>query len=745
MKRGFLKTDKAKNALGKECLLESDRSPPGGKKMATPKQEPEFVPTENQSAEDKPNSSKQLPQDPFVHADLNITPFTDLHRLPPCIASKYKNKRRAVFCGWPRDPNGKPLGLPGSNIHGKETPNGFLSWGATLYDFYYVRAIPHVENLLDMTSGSRIAAAVRVLGETDVAADELAWADQEADPYEVPVADPGELIQSSELRMSIGIYNKFSAVDEVRTRTTAKDDSNSTKHPPNDGNSRAEVNRNDAPWNGIASVLMLDRPLSSPFHPSHYPQPWPFIPFSCPKTLLQKRIPLHLLPETLYVHDPYDLLSVSESTLDYPQPEATTPWLEKPPKVHQYKLKLISSARNTVKKARKEAKEEARKEARVLHVYRFMPTEEERTRGEPAYEVPLPTKPPALRRVEEAHLYLSPAGELGTGHHSVVYNAEFELPRDLFLEPQICSTCVFEELQKETRKLKKSGKWKTMLQAAGCERPPESEAEGSPDENYEIPVPPDPNEEFDAEQITVIQRTPCNSKGSPPPPEVTPYVFRVHCPDIQWQNPKAPCTHVTHRIRPHPRTAMFQVVAKLSVQHDAHLEREARNYQSFPDHFFQHWNGYNLVRPLHGPVPVHALVPQFYGYYIPKDIPVPTASSDEDESDRPYLSPILLLENCGVPVVPSKLSKDDREECVSLLLRFNNADWLHDSVAERNFLVQRGPPTMWPLERTITDQLSFRLIDFGRSRLVEDPEDFEFLMAKDKAMKLFKMMFGLFE
>ena len=254
-----------------------------------------------------------------------------------------------------------------------------------------------------------------------------------------------------------------------------------------------------------------------------------------------------------------------------------------------------------------------------------------------------------------------------------------------------------------------------------------------------------PLQEFDAEQITVIQRTPCNSKGSPPPPEVTPYVFRVHCPDIQWQNPKAPCTHVTHRIRPHPRTAMFQVVAKLSVQHDAHLEREARNYQSFPDHFFQHWNGYNFVRPLHGPVPVHALVPQFYGYYIPKDIPVPTASSDEDESDRPYLRPILLLENCGVPVVPSKLSKDDREECVSLLLRFNNADWLHDSVAERNFLVQRGPPTMWPLERTITDQLSFRLIDFGRSRLVEDPEDFEFLMAKDKAMKLFKMMFGLFE
>ena len=606
-----------------------------------------------------------------------------------------------------------------------------------------------------MTSGSRIAAAVRAVGETDVAADELAWADQEADPCEVPVADPGELIQLFELRMSIRIFDKFSAVDEVRTRTMAKDDRKSTKHPKNDGNSRAEVNKVDAPWNGVASVLMSDRPLSSPFHPSHYSPPWPFIPFSCPKTLLQKRIPLHLLPETLYIHDPYDLLSVSESTR---RPETTIPWLEKPPKVHQYKLKLISSARSTVREMHKEAEEEERKKARILHVYRFMPTEEERARGEPIYEVPLPTKPtPALTRVEEAHLYLSPAGELGDGNHSVVYKAEFELPRDLFLEPQICIPCMFEELQKEIRKLKKSGKWKTMLHAVGCERPLESEAEGWPDENYEIPVPPDPNEEFDAEHITVIPRALCDSQSSSPPPETTPYVFRVYCPDIQWQNPKAPCSHVAHRIRPCPRTAMFEVAAKLSVQHDAHLEREARNYQSFPDHFFQHWNGYNLIRPLHGPVPVHALVPQFYGYYIPNDIPASTASSDEDETnededeedeedeDEPYLSPILLIENCGVPVVPSKLSKDDREECVSLLLRFNQAGWLHDSIAARNVLVQKGPPTMWPLERAITDQLSFRLIDFGRSWLVEDPEGSEFYMAADEVMKLFKMMFGMFE
>jgi len=120
MKRGFLKTNKAKNALEKECRLEPDRSPPGGMKMAAPKQEPELVPTKSQSAEDKqkryivarpffqssayirypisshiPSSKKQ----PSAHLELgyyDIMPSTDLHRLPPCIASKYKDKRNEM-------------------------------------------------------------------------------------------------------------------------------------------------------------------------------------------------------------------------------------------------------------------------------------------------------------------------------------------------------------------------------------------------------------------------------------------------------------------------------------------------------------------------------------------------------------------------------------------------------------------------------------------------------------------------
>ncbi|KIK28113.1 hypothetical protein PISMIDRAFT_658156, partial [Pisolithus microcarpus 441] len=82
----------------------------------------------------------------------------------------------------------------------------------------------------------------------------------------------------------------------------------------------------------------------------------------------------------------------------------------------------------------------------------------------------------------------------------------------------------------------------------------------------------------------------------------------------------------------------------------------------FPDHFFQRWCGYNLIRPIHNPVPLHALVPQFYGYYVPVE-----------ERPPPCLSPILFLEHCGQPVDLFCLSGDDREECASLCLRFNNA------------------------------------------------------------------------
>ncbi|KZV77145.1 hypothetical protein PENSPDRAFT_567594, partial [Peniophora sp. CONT] len=159
------------------------------------------------------------------------------------------------------------------------------------------------------------------------------------------------------------------------------------------------------------------------------------------------------------------------------------------------------------------------------------------------------------------------------------------------------------------------------------------------------------------------------------------------------------------------------------IQGDRHLAREARNYQAFPSHFFEHWNGYNLVYPLHDPTPCGALVPQFYGYYVPQGDSKPATTSDtaplpQTAPSLPadYISPILLLENCGVPIEVDNLSDDDRDTCAAMYLLFLEGGWMQNSMAERNVVMQTGPLSEWPAFRGYDrPKYSFRLIDFGRA------------------------------
>ena len=180
---------------------------------------------------------------------------------------------------------------------------------------------------------------------------------------------------------------------------------------------------------------------------------------------------------------------------------------------------------------------------------------------------------------------------------------------------------------------------------------------------------------------------------------------------MEWQNPeRGPhCPNVLESTRREnvPLTAKVNVAAKLSKQGDGHLGPKAENYQSFPAHLFEHWSGYNVIPPLHNPFPLGAVVPQFYGYYVPEE--------NNENQAAPYLSPILLLENCGIPIDPEALNQDDKEECASLLYRLHEAGWIHGSYAARNILTQPGPLSEWPPFRILGGVKSFRLIDFGRS------------------------------
>jgi len=93
------------------------------------------------------------------------------------------------------------------------------------------------------------------------------------------------------------------------------------------------------------------------------------------------------------------------------------------------------------------------------------------------------------------------------------------------------------------------------------------------------------------------------------------------------------------------------VVAKTAFSRSEHrtlFQNEAKIFNSFPKHLSEEWCGYNMVSPLSWPVPVGPVVPKFYGYYMPIG----------EKKDK--LSPIMLMEECGTPVDPSKLTPEQK-------------------------------------------------------------------------------------
>lgn len=159
------------------------------------------------------------------------------------------------------------------------------------------------------------------------------------------------------------------------------------------------------------------------------------------------------------------------------------------------------------------------------------------------------------------------------------------------------------------------------------------------------------------------------------------------------------------------------------------------------------WSGYNYYDGFEHPAPVGAVLAKMYGYYVP---------SAEALSKEGNLSPILLMEDCGEPVKPRKMSIADkcviallrlswsflqpprpplfrslcppvpssnccfihRREVLSKFLALKSCHVLHSSAYARNMLVQPGPLTVPPSERSLRTP-HFRLIDLGRIRTPE--------------------------
>jgi len=242
-----------------------------------------------------------------------------------------------------------------------------------------------------------------------------------------------------------------------------------------------------------------------------------------------------------------------------------------------------------------------------------------------------PVKPPVyvvlpvipIRRFPtEAHLYLSRKETVSQGEHSIVYKAEWEIPRNVLVDEYICHTCVMEDANKilgeqdGKNREHRDPKWDVL---SGAFIPDEELTEDG--------------------KIAIAYRGPFR-----------PIESRIQLQDLAC-GPY--CIHMRKtQAAIHPLTAKVYVVAKLSAgdDDDERLTREAENYRAFPRHFFEHWSGYNLVPPLEHPVPVAPLIPQFYGYY----------DADPTEKNAEYLSPVLLQEYCGRPSNLAMLSADDQ-------------------------------------------------------------------------------------
>lgn len=383
------------------------------------------------------------------------------------------------------------------------------------------------------------------------------------------------------------------------------------------------------------------------------------MPFSYETERLQKRIPSELLLEKLLVHDPWNLLAVNSSNKHGTRGVAAPNqgWTDKKDITHVYKLQVSKGAKGrkageekAVKKKMGEDMKVDEEHGEIQHGFVVFPPSDAPSAAPPGVSSSAPvfvTFAGQLRETEEAHLYLSAAHACGTGHHSEVWHAEWEITRGFVTGKDehmhvLCGRCVLEDV---VRSLDEAKAWKRRIGKLRRRKvdgwaiydavlDPSTKAlrvrkiEVRDDGRREEVLQPNPRE---WNEIAIE-----NS-----------HHLRCMQTKVTWQSVSRPsCRHILPSSAPGPDTAKVRVVAKLSRRWDCQLAAEALNYQAFPDHFFEHWSGFNMLESLKGPVPVCPVVPQYYGYYVP------------DEGNETYLSPVLLLEDCGKPVDFSTLTKD---------------------------------------------------------------------------------------
>ncbi|KAH9029968.1 hypothetical protein EDB85DRAFT_1964808 [Lactarius pseudohatsudake] len=158
------------------------------------------------------------------------------------------------------------------------------------------------------------------------------------------------------------------------------------------------------------------------------------------------------------------------------------------------------------------------------------------------------------------------------------------------------------------------------------------------------------------------------------------------------------------------------------------LKNEAEIYDKFPCELQES----TLLSP--------PVVPKFFGYYTPSfelvDSYLDSYKSNDEDKERAKIewrdarkllqlsiSPILLLEPCGERIKDnSELSTSTKDTILGMFDRLHNARFTQKSTHRGNVLVQPGPLTH-PLAERSLDNLSYRIIDFGRGKYYDERHD----------------------
>ncbi|RPD61825.1 hypothetical protein L227DRAFT_574304 [Lentinus tigrinus ALCF2SS1-6] len=127
-------------------------------------------------------------------------------------------------------------------------------------------------------------------------------------------------------------------------------------------------------------------------------------------------------------------------------------------------------------------------------------------------------------------------------------------------------------------------------------------------------------------------------------------------------------------------------------------------------------------------VTVPPIVPKFFGYYIPVEVPSlschPTCGPWGTCPIR-WPQPILLMEDCGSPIDLGETPERYRRECATLVDWLHDGEFLHSDLRPSKFLVQAGPLTVPPHRRSWQSP-SFRLVGFGMSNGLPISQDDDF-------------------